>query len=749
MIRDIFNNKGKFISIVLILAVGSFMFSGLLGSIRNIQDTVNNFYEDQNMADIWAYYSGITENNLNEYRQQDDIDEVEGRYSFQVEAEHTYRFLSLTSINQVEVVEGKMPEVSKKQILIDKSYASSNSIEVGEYLRIDEEEYYVSGLCIEPEFAYKTKTALGGNVETRKYALIFAHSDDILEYSKGTLFPNIYFEILIKSNDIPVTIEYLNTNAISSRLVDTVSIEDHPSYKMVDNAIAPVEVVSNIIPFIVYFVAAAITLIAMTKTIDNERMQIGIIQGLGISKEKIIASYIFYVFVASLLGSLLFAVFGNMIVPKILSDALMSRYALPEFKMHIYFDYAILTLLLSFFFSAVAVLLSLAKVMKEVPAQAMRPKQAKKMKKIMLEKTPIWKRLSYSSKLIARNIFCGKIRILLSSIGVIGGVMLLSLGFHLNQAVDSAISPLLKSLQYDVSAVYLHSVDKDYFTYEDTECELMKMIEVTYSEDDLLMNVQIVEDNSQLVYLETPSKKKIELGEGIAVTRAFSETYSVSTNDIISLEYNSKVYDFNVAEIVEDCVNLKAYMSYSYAEQMSLPTESQVLLIKTDHIDEVVNLLKEDPNLVSYELAESLNKMAQSYTSILQIVVLILLISSAVLTITVIYNISSINLFERTREFATLMVLGYYKKEIKRVLFVENVVLVILGCIFGIPCGILLFRYIIDALSRTSLFLSTSINPLWVIVTIILSFIFLFISNILVEHKLQKIQMVESLKSVE
>ena len=567
--------------------------------------------------------------------------------------------------------------------------------------------------------------------------------------------PSLYFEILIKGNVSAITKTYFENEKLTAGWIDQA---DFPGVSMVLNVLAPIETMSSIFPILFFLVAAIIILISMSRTVDNDRMQIAIMQGLGISKLTIASSYLFYGWWASIFGSIIFALLGNIFLPIVLLNIFTTRFSIPSIPIFLYPEYIFVTLGLALFFSTAAILMALRGVLKERPAQSMRPKPPKSSKRSFIEHIPfIWRRLAYSQKLIVRNFMMGKIRLLLSSIGILGATTLLITGLSLNQSATSMMNNTIKSYNYQYSIHLTEAVENAngfIFPYEFETVEQTKNI-VTKLNDESNTSVvlTLLEVDEKLIVLVDKNLKRIPISSDsvvIPISMAIQEKLKIG--DSVELKIGDDVKSLTITDIDNQYLGRTMYISYDLAKTLNYSTASDTVLVqnitKKTNLDEVAMLLK-TAGVKSVDTIGNIVDRSREILKMLSGIIMMIVISAAILCMTVIYNIASINIFERQRELATLRVLGYYVNEVEKLVFVENVVLATLGSLGGVPAGIFLFKYIAQLVSSKDFMMSEQVSIPIVLAAVGMTYFFTMITNLVLKQKIKRIQLVESLKGVE
>lgn len=766
LFRDIKTSLGGFISIIFVIGIGSVFFSGLSNSVSSVRNLIENYYENQKFMDYTAYFSQLYSDDIEAYRSNEKIKEIKLRYTMNVisnvnNKDTNLRIHTLTeNINVPYIYEGKLP--SKDEIILDKIYMKLNKLEIGDYISFDyngiEFNLKISGIMDSPEYVSKIKDDFSANVDLDGFGAGYVMEDTIkLKFDENNI-SYFYTEALIKSN------EDLNGDEFEGiqTFVKMIKREDHVSYSSFDGALNQIDKVVVIFPIIFFIVAGIITFISMSKTVENQRSQIGIMGALGFSSYRIYFSYIMYSVIASVFGSLIGGLIGIYSLPGIILKTFSSQYTFPVSRLNIYSEYILYGILISIFFSITATIISCHKTLKEAPSDALRPRPPKNSKHIFLEKLKFWKKISFIYKIIIRNIFYNKMRIILSSVGMIGSISFLITGFSLKSSVNELLDYESRIRDYDFEIKMVNSVNEDeikgYSNYIDVvDLNFTTIGNVHLEDEDIEIPVVIVKGSNSALKLEDKKSNIIGFNDSsVVIPSKLLDDYNINISDSINIDINfgmsSSNLNLSVSDIAQMYSSQMIYVSSEVLKRDNIDISFNGAFIKLrgeDNITNIVNELKKNDNISSITLSGDLRDFAEDILSMINSVIMIIIVGSAVLAISVIYNITSINIFERIREIATLLVLGYYDREINRLIFIENIVLSVFGSIIGIPFGIWLFKYMQILISDRGATLPQNISGYSILLSFIMVMLFSIFTNLLLKRKVLKVNMIEALKGVE
>jgi putative ABC transport system permease protein len=772
---DIKKTWVQYMAITLISMIGVMLLSGMSVVYLTLSNTVNNFYDECNLADITvAYYGGIDEKGVNNIKSLDGVSSAEGRIKLTAESnddDSSFLVKSIsnsTKIDKVIIQNGRMPK-DDTECLVNTRYAQENKLSIGDKInvKINDSDYKlsISGTCMDAEYAYLVKNSAESMIpDFKNYGLLFIHDSMIKKIAGGTFYNEVVVKATPNSNCNNIINDIKNTNK-DFHFSSAKLRKDQQSFVKLDSDISTARSMAKIFPYIFFLVAAAIIFITMSRTVQNEIGQIGIMKALGISNFRILSQYFAYSISSCLVGGIVGNVLGIIFLPMIQFKNYTLLYMIPELKLYGYLNYVICSIAVVLLFGIIASYLSARKALKSVPAQCIRNMQTKKARKIWLEKRKfVWNHLSHKSKLICRNIFFNKRRALLSSLGIIGCVGLLLCGFGLKDSTERFIQMNFDKIQkYDAMVAVNRQImwnDETKLKEKDIRtCDKVSIIPVMLnSVEDYSTSLYVLDKDNQSIQLYDTSGNKISLPEeGAIIPYKLVRDYGLKVGDIITLTLQSDAYDFKklkikVAGISELYVSQDIYISEDYFESLDTkPSITGYYITFNDNADSdsIIKQLKDEDITASVSVKSKLKAQFDTLYQSTKTTVYLLIIMSACLALMVIFNISAINIYERSRDLATLKVLGYHKKELNSLIYVENIAITVWGIFWGVIFGILIYKQILLSSESISMYYPFRITASMVLFSVVLTFIFTAIANFLLKPKINSIDMVESLKSVE
>ena len=545
---------------------------------------------------------------------------------------------------------------------------------------------------------------------------------------------------------------------------------DNTGYSNIFDAIKTMKNISKIFPVIFYLVAILISLTSMTRMIEEERIEIGTLKALGYTNLQIISKYILYAFLACIIGGFLGMTICFYILPKIVWTLYSMVYTMPNFYMTYRLSIGLMGILIAFICIGGATLIVAYRELKEMPSVLMRPKAPKNGKRIFMERiTFLWKKFNFSQKVTIRNIFRYKKRALITIIGIAGCTGLMLAGFGIRDSViDIPNLQFGEVFKYDTS-ITLSNTDglkqiNEYLQNNDN-VEISKELyasSVTVSNDKLNYNVTVFVPNTSEKFNEVCNLKDAKTEEnleisndGVIITDKLADEFGIKKDDEITVKSSDDIeYKFKVVGITKNYVDHYIIISKELYESEVGKYKTNMIWVnlKTDDKD-IQSKISEDilnfDGVASVSVMSTFVKAISDMLNTMNYVVVVLIVTSAMLDFVVLYNLANINIGERQREIATLKVLGFYDKEVDNYINKENVIFTIIGIALGLVFGTFLTSAIISSIEIDRLRFTRNILTSSYIWSAIITASFSFIVNKIIHFILKKIDMIESLKSVE
>ena len=533
---------------------------------------------------------------------------------------------------------------------------------------------------------------------------------------------------------------------------------------------------AQVFPVVFFLVAALMSLNSMSRMVEEERVQIGTLKALGYNKMQISRKYLIYASLATLIGGGIGLIIGFSYLPKVIADIYAMVYDVPEVILEFNMGYATAGIAAAILCTVGATIYTCAKILRHNPATLMRPKSPKPGKRVILERIPfVWKRLNFTAKVTARNIFRYKKRFLMTIIGVCGCTALIIAGFGIRDAISNMIPMQYGEIyKYNINITLkeekkedeLQELENKILENEDiTEVLGANIQSVKILKDDNNQNIQLIVpndvnklDNFISLRSRTNNEEKYTLdNSGAIVTEKLAQLLDLKVGDTITIENgDGDKAEVQISHITENYLMHYIYMSPElYNTIYDTKINSNVLLAKTNEMTEGQEndlgtiLLKDKDNISGVDFTSVTKDMFSTVMDNMNVVVWILIISAGLLALVVLYNLLNSNISERIRELATIKVLGFYDNEVYNYIGRETIILTILGMLVGLVGGYFLTIYILKTCELDMLMFDPKIQIWSYILGIVITTFFAAIVNIVTYFSLKKIDMIESLKSVE
>ena len=550
--------------------------------------------------------------------------------------------------------------------------------------------------------------------------------------------------------------------------------DSHQSFVEYEGCANSIDALAKIFPVFFFAVAALVCLTTMTRMVDEQRINIGTLKGLGYKTSQISKKYILYALIACLTGSILGLAIGFSVFPTVIFFAYGMMYSIENIVYVFSIPIAIGITSLALIIITLSAYMACRKELKETPAILMRPKAPKSGKRILLERVPfIWNRFSFISKVTVRNIFRYKKRFLMTVLGIAGCTALILTGFGIKDSIEMILTGQYGTLfKYDMSLVIqsdmtdkqiyelrknLSDIDEinkyEFFSYENGDIKVNN----TTKEITIVVPENLKKMDKFIHLQDRKTQNPIKLNnKGIVLTEKIARDLGVKAGDEIELiNSDDKKAKIKVSHITENYISHYAYIS----------PENYIKLFEKDlDFNRLIGIL----NNPSVKIEDKLSKKLFDIDTIdgitfntasketfhntiknLNYVVLIMIISAGALAFVVLYNLTNVNISERIREIATIKVLGFYDKEVSAYIYRENIILTIIGTVVGLGLGTILHKFIMVTVEIQSMMFGRVIDISSYFIAAVLTIVLSLFVNLAMFYKLRNVKMVESLKSVD
>ena len=780
LLRDIKKSKGQFISILIIVVLGVTFYTAINSAFKNLSNSSMKYYEEYRLADVWVdLYNGpigIKEKVLS----IPNVKSVTGRIikdaSINISEENaTLRFITLPDmktdiVNDIVIKSGRyFSEGDSNQCLLDEDFFKANDLKLGEYIypiiNGNKVKIKIVGSAKSPEFVYTLKDSSEMMADNKKFGIIYIKQSfgEGIFNSKGSI-NNISIQVsngsdIVKvKDDIKRTLKNYGVKSVIDR-------EEQTSSKMISSEIKQLKSMGGTFPVIFFMVASVIIYVMMGRMVENQRTQIGVLKAVGFTNLQVLVYYMSYSALVAFIGSIIGAITGTYM--GVGMTKLYNQYFnLPLAEIKIYGEFVIPAFFLTLAFCLFAGYHSCKAIFKIMPSEAMRQKSPESGKKIILEKIDlIWRNISYLGRIITRNLFRYKKRAALTSLGIIFSSAILLVALSMKDSMDFMIEKQYSSIQnYDIKVRFSNLINveelnniKNITHVKEVEPILETGVEISNGWKTKQVGFTVLVKDPKMYRALDKEGNIISLPQnGLLISEKLADILGIKLNDSVNVKFyfpGKEKKDMVVKGIVVQYLGLSTYTSMDSLNSLlgeGLIANSAVL--KLDDIkfeNDIKDKLRDIPSVASIESkTDSLNALLQAMGA-MGASIGVYIILAGILLIAVLYNIATINIFERQRELATLKVLGFNNNEVKKLIFTENYIITIFGMIIGLPVGKWLGAYLMKTSSTDAYTIPYVIEFKTYIIAIILTLLFTVITNLTLIKKIKALDMIEVLKNKE
>lgn len=773
--REIKSNWKQYLSVILIAALAVTLFTGIWANYRSFQDKLNTIYQESNMCDGIVMVKNHDEE-IEKYLQSKGY-EYQKRLYYPTRVDNTSIYLAtfkesdkLNLPYKVNIENGV-----KKEVLVDRNFLTKTKLKVGDLIKfsISFEAYDIdislpiSGTMNHPE-----------SLENATYnaSFVYVNQEALIEEIVNSLAPEIknlittifkttpeeyiteklessYNQYLIKSGNIGNLLSTIKLNyKDNDNFVYALKTSELPSNITIEADVLQAKKLLYIFPVIFYLVAILIILTSISQLINREQKNIGILKALGYSKSEIIWHYTNIFIVLGLIGSVIGIILGPTIIPNVMAMKYNILYQLPKIKTHFFrFEYLLSMLILLIIIVSTS-LIACHDSVRKVPAESLRGDNAVKMKLSFLSKISFFKKMPLSILMAFRNMKRKFSRTLMVILGVLGCTALLACGFGIEDTINHGLDLELEDyIPYDISATY--SANQ---SFEDT---ISKIDHVKYVDEYAKYSVNLTGKNviSSYVYL-LPEKSFIFKpnynNDDCLISSKVAKKLGCSSGDAITFIYDGKQYTVTITKVVDFCISQGIFISKNYFENQEQklsfkPTGCWVMTDDTTYNEEISNQIKDIDGIISSMSMAQTREHANNTIASIKVMTLTVKVFAILLAIVVLYNLALLNFKERIKDIATLKVLGFSKLEIGSSFIIEIITLTFVGSLIGLLFGKPLLIAVLSINENPLLSYVYYIKPISYILTVLLTCGTSLCINLFFAGLTRKVQMVESLKSVE
>ena len=751
MVRDIKNHKIQFISIFLMAFLGVYVFTGFGAESFGFEETSSTYYGETNLADGWIYASNIDDDFVNKVNDLSSTKDSERKLivnsiaDFDNDPDITLHFLEDNDISKFYLVKGEEFNLSDGDgVWLDIRFAEAKNLTVGDNISFTFEgmtvEKEIKGLGYSPEHLYQTSDS---SMIPDYDKMGFAY----LSYEAFPVSDVPYNVLLVKYDGNSSNYEKQLDDDLTRDYSSFLPRAQHPSFAEFQDETEQHQMMTDVIPVIFIIISMLTLLTTMTRIINNQRMQIGVLKALGFKNRTIMFHYISYGFWMVLAGSILGLILGPLTLPPIMFEEMADLYSIPYWLTGFNISFIVVTLLMVVL-AALISYFACRNIVNESPSSAIRPKIPKVSTSGFLEKLGIWKKFSFNVRWNYRDAKRNKFRALMSIVGVMACTLIIVASFGCMDGFDEMKEWEYTDINHYSSKLVLEdnitASQIDYIADDVGGEKLMESSIEIKSGDIKKSGVITVLDDNKLYTPTDDNKNPISISSNeVSISTKMAQLLGVGVGDTIKWHImgSDKWISTKVDKIHSDPTSQGIIVSKEKLDDLGL-NYTATSVISSHGVDKNYSGVKTIFSMDS--LTDSWDDMMESSMTIIYL----LAVFASLLSVIVLYNLGLLSFTEIKREFATLKVLGFKSSQLRKLLLTQNLWFTTIGFVIGVPLGREVLQYLWGTMGD-SFYLKANISLKTLIITFLITYVVSILVNLMFSGKIKKLNMVESLKDNE
>ena len=785
MFRDIKQNLSQFITIFLMVLIGVMVYVGIEAYMDGMTSAADNFYKNNNIQDL-NVMGNLSDKDLDKIKSLDNVKDAEKKLVVNAidkdNKDKTYllSFIDSNNISKFHIMDGEKFDVNKKGAWVDNFYAEKNNLKVGDTIKIKYDtftlEEKILGLINVPDHIYDVKDESELVPNRENFGFVYLSVNEIPEsYIKGLVMKemkitdekifdkyvtNFNYKEYIPYNYIMVDVnKKKNVTSVKEDIEDNVSnakaivkIEDTLSYQRYQGEIDEGASYVGIFSGLFLFIAMLSVITTMTRVVKKQKLQIGTMKALGIKNSKIVMHYVGYGFFVSLAAAIVGIILGKYFIGTFFLNMEMDYFEVPNgvpvVKPLSYLVAFLVVIVVSFI-----TYLTCRKELAKKPAEALRNEVPNvKVSSLNLSTKGIFKKLNFSSKWNYRDILRNKFRTVTAVVGIVGCCMLIVCAFGMLNSMNHFIKLQFDDLYNFNYKLSLKETIKDdelkvlTDKYGDNTSETLTIETKIGKEREA--NTIFVTNAGNLVRFQNENGEfiKVNKNNGVYVTRKLAKENNLKVGDTIKWHIYgvNKYYESKIVGLTKDPQVQNLTMTKEYLESLDIDYKPDSLYTNTD--------LKGIKDIKNVSLVQDINELKnnlESMLSMMKSMIMLIIIFAIGLGAIIIYNMGILSYSEKQYQFATLKVLGFSDKKIKKIFVQQNNWITVLSIIIGLPTGYYMTSWIFKSVIADNYDFSAYINLSTYLIAIIGTILVSIIVSRMLSKKVNKIDMVSSLKANE
>ena len=785
MFRDIKQNLSQFITIFLMVLIGVMVYVGIEAYMDGMTSAADNFYKNNNIQDL-NVMGNLSDKDLDKIKSLDNVKDAEKKLVVNAidkdDKDKTYliSFIDSNNISKFHIMDGEKFDVNKKGAWVDNFYAEKNNLKVGDTIKIKYDtfslEEKILGLINVPDHIYDVKDESEFVPNRENFGFVYLSVNEIPEsYIKDLVMKemkitdekifdkyvtNFNYKEYIPYNYIMVDVnKKKNVTSVKEDIEDNVSnakvivkIEDTLSYQRYQGEIDEGASYVGIFSGLFLFIAMLSVITTMTRVVKKQKLQIGTMKALGIKNSKIVMHYIGYGFFVSLAAAIVGIILGKYFIGTFFLNMEMDYFEVPN-GVPVVKPLSYLVALLVVMVVSFITYLTCRKELFKKPAEALRNEVPNiKVSSLNLSTKGIFKKLNFSSKWNYRDILRNKFRTVTAVVGIVGCCMLIVCAFGMLNSMNHFIK-----LQFED----LYNFNYKLSLKENIKDDELKVLTDKYgnnTSETLTIETKIgkereantifVTNAGNLVRFQNKNGEfiKVNKNNGVYVTRKLADQKNLKVGDTIKWHIYgvNKYYESKIVGLTKDPQVQNLTMTKEYLESLDIDYRPDSLYTNTD--------LKGIKDIKNVSLVQDINELKNSLESMLSMMksmIMLIIVFAIGLGAIIIYNMGILSYSEKQYQFATLKVLGFSDKKIRKIFVQQNNWITVLSIIIGLPTGYYMTSWIFKSVIADNYDLSAYINLSTYLIAIIGTILVSIIVSRMLSKKVNKIDMVSSLKANE
>lgn len=731
--------------------LGVYVFAGFGAESFGFEETASTYYGETNLADGWIYASDLDNDFVDKVNALSSTKDSERKLivnsitDFDNDPDITLHFLEDDDISKFYLVKGEEFNLSDGDgVWLDIRFAESKNLTVGDNISFSFEgmtiEKKIKGLGYSPEHLYQTSDS----------SMIPDYDKMGFAYMSYKAFPISdvpYNVLLVKYDGNSSNYEKQLDNDLTRDYSSFLPRAQHPSFAEFQDETEQHQMMTDVIPVIFIIISMLTLLTTMTRIINNQRMQIGVLKALGFKNRTIMFHYISYGFWMVLAGSILGLVLGPLTLPPIMFEEMADLYSIPYWLTGFNISFVFVTVLMVVL-AALISYLACRNIVNESPSSAIRPKVPKVSTSGFLEKLGLWKKFSFNVRWNYRDAKRNKFRALMSIVGVLACTLIIVASFGCMDGFDEMKEWSYDDINHYSSKLVLEenatASQIDYIAEDVGGEKLMESSIEIKSGDVKKSGVITVLDDNKLYTPTDDDKNPIKISDNeVSISKKMAQLLDVKEGDTVKWHImgSDEWVSTKVGNIHSDPTSQGIIVTKEKLDDLGL-NYTVTSIISSDNVDKNYSGVKTIFSMDS--LTDSWDDMMESSMTIIYL----LAVFASLLSVIVLYNLGLLSFTEIKREFATLKVLGFKSSQLRKLLLTQNLWFTTIGFVIGVPLGREVLQYLWGTMGD-SFYLKATISIKTLIITFTITYVVSILVNLMFSGKIKKLNMVESLKDNE